>query len=928
MSPSIYHLILLSIMTLGMVSLQGIKPTLAQPITSDGTTNTIVTPDGNHFDITGGQLSGDGANLFHSFSEFGLDANQIANFVSNPSIQNILSRVTGGNASLINGLIQLSGGNSNLFLMNPAGIIFDSKVQLNVPASFTATTATGIGFADGWFNAIGVNDYAMLVGIPSQFAFNLSQPGAIVNAGQLSVNSGQNLTLLGGTVVSTGQLAAPGGHLIVASVPGSSLVRISQPGHLLSLEISPSPSVPLTPLSLAELLTGRATGLVVNQNSGVQLGGSGVPVEEGDVVANQVTAGTALLSAQHNLTLVESQLTTARDLQLLAGDTVLVRDTVTNPLIAQAGGTLLIQGNHSVDIVALNHSASGLFSGGDMILRSANPVGGDAHYWTGGDFRIEQLDGNLGDFSSPQDPIILASGDVTMGNYSGASLHILAGGSVTIGNIAITGTDSANNSINPAHPDPFLASLANVTRSDGTSLVINGSTQPTLDIRAGIDWSSLPGFPGDLDSSGVGAVFGMGATGTDITITGQVTNNGGVVFLTNRYNPNLLLPDGTIRVPGINTSASTGNGGSVTIDSRSNIEIPLNVPGNVGINSSGTPGNGGNITLLAENSINILFGMTANGGSTGDGGQILLNALGDISIGNTGINSRGQNGGEITLDASGNIDLIDVFSVGNNGQGRDITIKAGGNINSDGIASRGTLDGGDIELVSGGIIDTSQKGDNGGIASCLISSGVFCGSGSTGNISIQAPTTIILGGFDGNDPNNTATLKGNEITVTSDLINLMLNGAPSDTAIIGVLGTGAVTLNGNVAFSPTLKINSTGSAIAVNGMLAGINSTLNNALLELSAAGDIAVGSINFPGGMVDIKTNSFFRASSTFTDINGTTASISTANGSGTGGGISIQHGGGPLKTPFTVGSDYNGTNGTVGAIATSLDNQITSGV
>ncbi|NER52832.1 MAG: filamentous hemagglutinin N-terminal domain-containing protein [Symploca sp. SIO1A3] len=44
----------------------------AQPITpaADGT-GTIVTPNGNRFDIHGGTLSGDGANLFHSLEQFG-----------------------------------------------------------------------------------------------------------------------------------------------------------------------------------------------------------------------------------------------------------------------------------------------------------------------------------------------------------------------------------------------------------------------------------------------------------------------------------------------------------------------------------------------------------------------------------------------------------------------------------------------------------------------------------------------------------------------------------------------------------------------------------------------------------------------------------------------------------------------------------------
>ena len=144
----------------------------AQPIVPapDGT-GTVVTPEGNRLDITGGTKSGDGSNLFHSFTEFGLNTGQIANFLSQPNIVNILARINGGNISYINGLIQVTGGNSNIFLMNPSGIVFGSNASLNVPAGFMATTANGIGFGNNWFNASGENNYAALVGMPNAFAF-------------------------------------------------------------------------------------------------------------------------------------------------------------------------------------------------------------------------------------------------------------------------------------------------------------------------------------------------------------------------------------------------------------------------------------------------------------------------------------------------------------------------------------------------------------------------------------------------------------------------------------------------------------------------------------------------------------------------------------------------------------------------------------
>ncbi|MFB8788480.1 MAG: filamentous hemagglutinin N-terminal domain-containing protein [Potamolinea sp.] len=82
----------------------------AQSITpaADGT-GTIVNSNGKRIDIKGGTLSGNGSNLFHSFDQFSLSSGQIANFLPNSDVSNILGRVTGGNASVINGLIKVSG---------------------------------------------------------------------------------------------------------------------------------------------------------------------------------------------------------------------------------------------------------------------------------------------------------------------------------------------------------------------------------------------------------------------------------------------------------------------------------------------------------------------------------------------------------------------------------------------------------------------------------------------------------------------------------------------------------------------------------------------------------------------------------------------------------------------------------------------------
>lgn len=167
-----------------------------------------------------------------------------------------------------------------------------------------------------------------------------------------------------------------------------------------------------------------------------------------------------------------------RNLRLDAQGNVVIRDTLLNPTTLAAGQDLVVQGNNLVDIFALNHPQSGIFAGGNLTLRSENPVSGDAHFWSGGNFSIEQLNDNLGNLVSLNDPIIFTGNDVSLASYTGASLHILAGGLVYIpGDIFITQSDTIN------------SLKEDVTLSDGHTIVsIDGSARPTVDIRAGVDW--------------------------------------------------------------------------------------------------------------------------------------------------------------------------------------------------------------------------------------------------------------------------------------------------------------------------------------------------------------------------------------------------------------------------------------------------------
>ncbi|WP_208821620.1 filamentous hemagglutinin N-terminal domain-containing protein [Tolypothrix sp. PCC 7910] len=509
---------------------------IAQITPNPNDTNTVVNQTDNTFNIQGGTQTG--TNLFHSFEKFGLNQGQTANFISNPSIQNILGRVTGGEASIINGLIQVTGGNSNLFLMNPAGIIFGPNASLNVPAAFTATTASGIGFNNQWFNAVGTNSYSNLTGNPNAFAFTQPGGGAIINGGLLKVSSGQSLTLLGGTVISTGVIEVPGGKLNITAVQGEKLVRISQEGNLLNLGLPVETktavnSLPFTPLSLPELLTGGnvnvATGVTVENgvvkllNTNAELQKNNTPIQSGDVVVNALYSKNATISADNNFIfegeyslkdlttslgdLKYKDLTTSGDLNLLAQNKVQLRDFFDDPdsfaittRVVQVGGNLKIQGNQGIEIQFNARPGSLIQTGGDLSLISDDILVGNARFATGGNFSVLNLSGSAGNLTfgiangTPSQPIISSNGDVNINtDYNGPSLKIEARGNISTRAITI---NDKNIFLQGTDPDiPVLA------------------TSPSLILRAGLE--QLRNTPTD-------------SSGTVATSPGSITVNGNI----------------------------------------------------------------------------------------------------------------------------------------------------------------------------------------------------------------------------------------------------------------------------------------------------------------------------------------------------------------------------------------------------------------
>jgi filamentous hemagglutinin family protein len=154
---------------------------LGNPIVSDGSLpNPTIVKDNL---ITGGTQSG--RNLFHSFDLFSVPADSVAKFQPDSGIQNIITRVTGGSRSVIDGEIQAPG---NFFLINPNGITFGAQSSLNIGGSFFATTAPSLQFSDGKVFGSDRSIVPVLsVNLPIGVQWGKQSSGSIQNFGNLVV---------------------------------------------------------------------------------------------------------------------------------------------------------------------------------------------------------------------------------------------------------------------------------------------------------------------------------------------------------------------------------------------------------------------------------------------------------------------------------------------------------------------------------------------------------------------------------------------------------------------------------------------------------------------------------------------------------------------------------------------------------------------
>jgi filamentous hemagglutinin family protein len=400
-----------------------------------GSEGSVVTPNLNLNGIPSDQIDGGairGANLFHSFTQFNINAGRGAYFTNPAGIANILSRVTGANRSEILGRLGVNG-NANLFLINPKGIVFGPSASLDVQGSFIATTANAVEFGDrGIFSASKPESPQLLNVNPSAFLFNQIPPGSITNrSARLQVPQGQNLILLGGNVnLDGGVLQAPSGRVELAGLAESGRVGINRESNNLSL-IFPNGGV------RADIsLRNRAS---IEAGGDIQVQGRRVTLTEG----SQIKTATEGASDAGKITINTGQLIVRDGAQVTASTTG-----------QGQGGTVVVNAFESIDLsgTSTNGQQSGLFA-------DTQKSAGDA-----GDIKVDT--GQL----TLSDGALITSRSRGMGRAGNIVVTVRGTLEANNGTLGTSATESAGGAITVKAGDIRLFGDSNITTSvfDGT----------------------------------------------------------------------------------------------------------------------------------------------------------------------------------------------------------------------------------------------------------------------------------------------------------------------------------------------------------------------------------------------------------------------------------------------------------------------------
>jgi len=657
-----------------------------------------------------------GNNLFHSFERFNLNQNESATFSGPNHIQNIISRVTGGNLSTIDGTIISEIPNADMYFLNPAGIFFGPNAKLNVQGSFYTSTADYLRLGDnGRFDIRQPQNSLLTVAPPSAFGFLDEPPASIEKQGYLAVPDGKTLALIGGNLTLQDDALTEREQPVIRAFGGQV--------HLVS--VASSGEIPVDPKNLSEkdfeqFGTIKLTDTPINAynfdnrfyNANIDVSGNGggkLYIQGGKIIIEN-----ALLYADNMEGTGNGQ-----------GITVKATDKFSMKGLSNLSSTVLEKsaGNGgNIDIVAREIQ----FTDGVQITTGSESSGMAGHITLKATEKITISGFSQIDDGEPFESKLSAQ---TRGTGDGGKITVIAPAVILEnGSVIFAQTTGQGNAGDISlQVDTFtLKKGAQVSVNSGTREISTGEDGGTLTIIAkesvlitGQLDKEKSGFSDTKESALTSNTFTTNKGGSIIVSAPllEVQDNGTIQAATQFFDGKggqILLDVDTLSISknGSITTQTLDKGLGGTMDIRAH-EINLTGNGFITADTSGQ-GNAGNIEITADH-INVT-----------DQGRIF--AISQYAKGDKGNENKG-NAGEIVLQV-GELNLSGIdssidSSTETNGQGGDIRIEGTRLFLSDGAkinaGSKGQGDGGNLVLtlteplrINNASITTDTKGADGG----------------------------------------------------------------------------------------------------------------------------------------------------------------------------------------------------------------------
>lgn len=850
----IKHLLALTV-TISLGCFSTTQPAFSQ-IVPDATLpeNSTVTPNGNIIEINGGTVRGN--NLFHSFQEFSVFTGESVFFNNNLTIENIFSRITGGNPSNIDGLIRANGA-ANLFLLNSNGMVFGPNAELNIGGSFFASTADRLNFADGSFFSTQPtpSDSLLTISIPTTLQMDNNSAEIRVEgsghnfsldpfsleiirgepSGGLRIQPEKTLGFVAGNItLDGGNLITESGNIELWSIQNGT-VQLNNPNRQFQLDSSLTP----TEYGTIQLLDAASVDATGSRGGSIQIQGRQLLLSDGSAILSQTegaqTGGNIIIQTSESVELIGTTLEPRLPegfLDSLAGENGEIPSpeelpfppdgwafptTVAGEAVGEgnAGNLLLETGQLTIfDGASISTSTFGSGNTGRLTVRAR-----DAISIEGGS--IDGLPSGIFSLVTPE-----ASGIGQPMSVETTELTVAFGGTISTGTFG--GGKAGDLTIQAAN---FVDVLGGFIFSQTEGVADGGN----LLIETG---RVLVNDGGEISAS----TFGDGNAGNlDIRAVGSVEVSGGFQQSEDEFLPSGIFSQVNFRTQEnpetqelLNLPAA-GSGGNVTIDTG---RLIVNNGGLISASTT-SKGTGGTVSINAAEFVEIRGFFAADGTPSG----IFATTEGEGSGGNVIVNTArltATDGGQIaasTLDA---------------GNGGTVTVNATELIELRGV---GILPNGEVApaviVLADGTVQPTEDND-------ILRSGIFArsreqGLGNAGTVNVTTQELTVTDGA-------TLTVSSRLGAETSAAGDLNINAEEIN------LNNGIFTAETNAGDSGNINIESetlllrNRSQITTNAeSTTGGNIRINTDILGALENSDITANARQGPGGRVTIEAQGLF---------------------------------------------------------------------